>query len=137
GIKFMLILITEGSLRGGERVKKYGTEFLRNVALLGHGGAGKTSLAEAMLFVSKGINRLGKVDDGTTVMDFDPEYTRRQISINTALVPVEWNNHKVNILDTPGYFDFVGDVVAALTVVDSALMVVCASSGVEVGTEKG
>lgn len=137
GIKFMLIIITLGSLRGGERVKKYGTDFLRNVALLGHGGAGKTSLAEAMLFVSKGINRLGKVDDGTTVMDFDPEETRRQISINTALAPIEWNNHKVNVLDTPGYFDFVGDVVAALTVVDSALMVVCASSGVEVGTEKG
>lgn len=118
-------------------MKKYGTDFLRNVALVGHGGAGKTSLAEAMLFVAKGINRLGKVDDGTTVMDFDPEETRRQISINTALAPVEWKDHKINVLDTPGYFDFVGDVIAALTVVDSALMVVCASSGVEVGTEKG
>jgi elongation factor G len=118
-------------------VKKYGTDFLRNVALLGHGGAGKTSLAEAMLFVAKGINRLGRVDDGTTVMDFDPEETRRQISINTSLAPVEWKEHKINVLDTPGYFDFVGDVVAALTVADSALMVVCASSGVEVGTEKG
>ena len=117
-------------------MKEYGTEFLRNVALVGHGGAGKTSLAEAMLFVSKGINRLGKVDDGTTVMDFDPEETRRQISINTALAPAEWKNHKINILDTPGYFDFVGDVIAALTVADSALVVVCASSGVEVGTEK-
>lgn len=118
-------------------MKKYGTDFLRNVALLGHGGAGKTSLAEAMLFVAKGINRLGRVDDGTTVMDFDPEETRRQISINTSLAPVEWKEHKINVLDTPGYFDFVGDVVAALTVADSALMVVCASSGVEVGTEKG
>lgn len=117
-------------------MKEYGTEFLRNVALVGHGGAGKTSLAEAMLFVAKGINRLGKVDDGTTVMDFDPEETRRQISINTALAPAEWKDHKINILDTPGYFDFVGDVVAALTVADSALLVVCASSGVEVGTEK-
>jgi len=117
-------------------VKEYGTEFLRNVALLGHGGTGKTSLAEAMLFVAKAINRLGRVDDGTTVMDFDPEETRRQISINTALAPAEWKNHKINILDTPGYFDFVGDVIAALTVADSALVVVCASSGVEVGTEK-
>lgn len=117
-------------------MKEYGTEFLRNVALLGHGGAGKTSLAEAMLYVAKGINRLGKVDDGTTVMDFDPEETRRQISINTALAPAEWKNHKVNILDAPGYFDFVGDVIAALTVADSSLLVVCASSGVEVGTEK-
>ncbi|HKM42532.1 MAG TPA: elongation factor G [Limnochordia bacterium] len=117
-------------------MKEYGTEFLRNVALVGHGGAGKTSLAEAMLFVAKGINRLGRVDDGTTVMDFEAEETRRQISINTALAPAEWKNHKVNILDTPGYFDFVGDVVAALTVADSSLLVVCASSGVEVGTEK-
>ncbi|NMB19506.1 MAG: elongation factor G [Firmicutes bacterium] len=117
-------------------MKEYGTEFLRNVALLGHGGAGKTSLAEAMLFVAKGINRLGRVDDGTTVMDFEAEETRRQISINTALAPAEWKNHKINILDTPGYFDFVGDVIAALTVADAGLLVVCASSGVEVGTEK-
>lgn len=118
-------------------MKEYGTEFLRNVALVGHGGAGKTSLAEAMLFVSKGISRLGRVDDGTALMDFDPEETRRQISINTALAPAEWKNHKINILDTPGYFDFVGDVIAALSVADSGLLVVCASSGVEVGTEKG
>ncbi len=118
-------------------MKEYGTEFLRNVALVGHGGSGKTSLAEAMLFVAKGINRLGRVDDGTALMDFDPEETRRQISINTSLAPAEWKNHKINILDTPGYFDFVGDVVTALTVADSGLLVVCASSGVEVGTEKG
>jgi elongation factor G len=118
-------------------VKEYATEFLRNVALVGHGGTGKTSLAEAMLFVAKAINRLGRVDDGTTVLDFDPEETRRQISINTAQAPAEWKNHKINILDTPGYFDFVGDVIAALTVADSGLLVVCASSGVEVGTEKG
>ncbi|HPT82575.1 MAG TPA: elongation factor G [Limnochordia bacterium] len=117
-------------------MKEYGTEFLRNVALVGHGGTGKTSLAEAMLFVSKAVNRLGKVTDGTTVMDFDPEEVRRQISINTALAPAEWKNHKINIIDTPGYFDFVGDVIAGLTVADAALLVVCASSGVEVGTEK-
>lgn len=118
-------------------MKKYGTEFLRNLALIGHGGAGKTSLAEAMLFVSQGINRLGKVDDGNTTMDFDPEETRRHISINTSLAPAEWKDHKINIVDAPGYFDFIGDVIAALRVVDSALMVVCASSGVEVGTETG
>ncbi len=88
-------------------------------------------------FVAKGINRLGRVDDGNTVLDFDPEETRRHISINTALAPVEWKNHKINVLDTPGYFDFVGDVIAGLTVADSALLVVCASNGgVEVGTEK-
>ncbi len=107
------------------------------MAFVGHGGTGKTSLAEAMLFVAKGINRLGRVDDGNTVLDFDPEETRRHISINTALAPVEWKNHKINVLDTPGYFDFVGDVIAGLTVADSALLVVCASNGgVEVGTEK-
>src|SRR5690554_40707 len=89
-----------------------------------------------MLFVAKGINRLGRVDDGTSIMDFDPEETRRGITINTSLAPVEWKDNKINILDTPGYFDFVGDVIAAVTVADSALLVVCASSGVEVGTEK-
>lgn len=118
-------------------MKNYGTEFLRNVALVSHGGAGKTSLAEAMLFVGKSISRLGSVDEGTTTMDYDPEETRRQISINASMAPVEWKNHKINLLDTPGYFDFAGDVIASLTVSDSALLVVCASSGVEVGTEKG
>jgi len=103
---------------------------------MAHGGAGKTSLAEAMLFAAKATTRLGRVDDGTSILDYDPEEVRRQISINTALAPVEWNNTKVNILDTPGYFDFVGDVIAATHVADSALIVVCASSGVEVGTEK-
>ncbi|NLM39650.1 MAG: elongation factor G [Firmicutes bacterium] len=117
-------------------MKNYGAEFLRNVALMAHGGAGKTSLAEAMLFASKATSRLGRVDDGTSIMDYDPEEVRRQISINTSLAPIEWKNHKVNILDTPGYFDFAGDVVAAARVADSALIVVCASSGVEVGTEK-
>src|SRR5690554_3100582 len=90
-----------------------------------------------MLYVAKAINRLGRVDDGTATLDFEAEETRRQISINTAQAPAEWNNHRINILDTPGYFDFVGDVIAALTVADSGLLVVCASSGVEVGAEKG
>ena len=117
-------------------MKNYGAEFLRNVALMAHGGAGKTSLAEAMLFASKATSRLGRVDDGTSIMDYDPEEVRRQISINTSLAPIEWKNHKVNVLDTPGYFDFAGDVVAAARVADSALIIACASSGVEVGTEK-
>jgi elongation factor G len=89
-----------------------------------------------MLFAAKATSRLGRVDDGTSVMDYDPEEVRRQISINTSLAPVEWNNHKINVLDTPGYFDFAGDVVAASRVADSALIIACASSGVEVGTEK-
>ncbi|HHT72582.1 MAG TPA: elongation factor G [Firmicutes bacterium] len=117
-------------------MKNYGAQFLRNVALMSHGGAGKTSLAEAMLFTVKATSRLGRVDDGTSILDYDPEEVRRQITINTAIAPIEWNNHKINVLDTPGYFDFVGEVIAAGRVADSALIVVCASSGVEVGTEK-
>jgi elongation factor G len=117
-------------------VKNYSIDKLRNVALVSHSGAGKTSLAEAMLFVSKGINRLGRVDDGTSTLDYDPEEVKRQISINLSMAPIEWKDHKINILDTPGYFDFVGDVTAALRVADTALIVVCASAGVEVGTEK-
>ncbi len=117
-------------------MKNYGAQFLRNVALMSHGGAGKTSLAEAMLFTVKATSRLGRVDDGTSILDYDPEEVRRQITINTAIAPIEWSNHKINVLDTPGYFDFVGEVIAAGRVADSALIVVCASSGVEVGTEK-
>lgn len=117
-------------------MKKYETDQLRNVAFVSHSGAGKTSLAEAMLYVSKATNRLGKVDDGTSILDYGPEEIKRNISINLSTAPCEWNNHKINILDSPGYFDFVGDVIASLRVADGALMVVCASSGVEVGTEK-
>ena len=117
-------------------MKDYSIDSLRNIALVSHSGAGKTSLAEAMLYVSKGINRLGRVDDGTSTLDYDPEEIKRQISIDLALAPVEWNDHKINILDAPGYFDFVGDMIAALRVADGAVIVVCASSGVEVGTEK-
>ena len=88
-----------------------------------------------MLFVSKGINRLGRVDDGTSSLDYDSEI-KRKISINLSMAPVEWKDHKINVLDTPGYFDFVGDVTASLRVADGAVIVVCASAGVEVGTEK-
>ncbi|MDI9419609.1 MAG: elongation factor G [Firmicutes bacterium] len=117
-------------------MKDYSIDRLRNIAFVSHSGAGKTSLAEAMLYVSKGINRLGRVDDGTSTLDYDQEEIKRQISIDLALAPVEWNEHKINILDAPGYFDFVGDMIAALRVADGAVIVVCASSGVEVGTEK-
>ncbi|NLY11886.1 MAG: elongation factor G [Firmicutes bacterium] len=117
-------------------MKTYPTDSLRNVALLSHSGAGKTSLAEAMLFLAKMTNRLGKVDDGTSILDYDPEEVKRSISINLATAPIEWKNHKINVLDTPGYFDFAGDAIASVRVADSALLVVCASSGLEVGTEK-
>ncbi len=116
-------------------MKEYHTNQLRNVVLLGHGSAGKTSLAEAMLFASGAINRMGRVEDGTTVADFDEEETRRHISLNLALVPVEWEGSKINVLDTPGYTDFVGEVKSAVRVADLALILVDAVSGVEVGTE--
>ena len=116
-------------------MKDYATGQLRNVVLLGHGSAGKTSLAEAMLFTSGAINRMGGVEDGTTVADFDEEEVRRHISLNLAVVLVEWEGCKVNVLDTPGYTDFVGEVKSAVRVADLALILVDAVSGVEVGTE--
>lgn len=117
-------------------MKNYTTEQIRNVALISHGGAGKTSLAEAMLYTSGAITRLGKVEAGTTTTDFDPEEVKRQITINTSLAPVEWAGTKINLLDTPGYFDFIGDVAGAMRVADAAVVVVSAISGVKVGTEK-
>jgi elongation factor G len=116
-------------------VKTFPTAKIRNVALVGHGGAGKTSLAEALLFSAGAINRLGKVEDGTTVCDFDPEEQRRGISVSLSLAPFELDGHKVNLLDAPGYADFVGDVSAALQAADLALFVVSAVEGVEVQTE--
>jgi len=116
-------------------MKEYATEKLRNVVLLGHGSAGKTSLAEALAFTSGAINRMGEVENGTTVADFDEEETRRHISLNLALVPVEWESCKINVLDTPGYTDFVGEVKSAIRVADLALILVDGVSGVEVGTE--
>jgi len=116
-------------------MKDYQTEHLRNVVLLGHGSSGKTSLAEAMLYSSGVINRMGRVEEGTTVSDYDEEERQRHISLNLALVPVEWQGHKVNILDTPGYTDFVGEVKSSVRVADAALVVVDAVSGIEVGTE--
>ena len=116
-------------------MENYQSEQIRNVILLSHNGAGKTSLSEAMLFQTKATTRLGKVDDGTTTSDYDPEEVRRKISLNTSLLPLEWNKTKINILDAPGYADFVGEVKAALRVAEGAVVVVCATSGVEVGTE--
>ena len=111
------------------------TSKLRNVALVGHGGAGKTSLAEALLFTAGAIPRLGRVEDHNTTCDFDPEEQRRRISVSLALAPFEHDGHKVNVIDTPGYADFIGDVAAALQAADLALFVVSAVEGVEVQTE--
>ncbi|HSJ58981.1 MAG TPA: elongation factor G [Anaerolineae bacterium] len=114
----------------------YKSDRLRNVVLLGHGGAGKTSLAEAMLFDCGAVTRLGRVDEGTSVSDYDEEERRRRMSINSSLIPCEWKEHKLNVLDTPGYMDFVGEVVGASRVADSAIVVVDAAGGVQVGTEQ-
>ena len=116
-------------------MKDFKTEDIRNVALVGHGSTGKTSLAEAMLFSSGAVGRLGRVDEGTTVSDFDPDENKRKISINLSLLPCEWKGKKLNIIDTPGYADFVGEMKTGLRAADAAIVVVCAASGVEVGTE--
>ena len=116
-------------------MKDYPTTALRNVALLGHGSSGKTSLSEAMLFTSGAITRQGRVEDGSTVSDFDEEEIRRHISLVTALLPVEWQDHKINVLDTPGFTDFAGEVKGAVRVVEAALVLVDSVAGVEVGTE--
>ena len=116
-------------------MKAYKADAIRNIALAGHGGCGKTSVAEAILFDAAAIDRLGKVDDGSSTSDYDPDEQKRKISINAAIAPVEWKGIKINFIDTPGYADFVGDVKSALRVVDGAVIVVCAVSGIEVGTE--
>ncbi|RME37744.1 MAG: elongation factor G, partial [Thermoflexia bacterium] len=116
-------------------MKEYATHQLRNLVLLGHGSSGKTSLAEAMLFTSGAINRMGRVEDGTTVSDFDEEEIRRRISLSLTLIPVEWGGCKLNVLDTPGYLDFIGEVISGIRVADLALVLIDAVGGVEVGTE--
>jgi len=116
-------------------VARHPVDKIRNVALISHGGAGKTSLAEEMLFAAGATKRRGRVDEGNSILDFDPEEVERNISINTSMAPCQWKDHKINIMDTPGYFDFVGEVRATLRVSDTALVVIDAVSGVEVGTE--
>ncbi|MEO8456192.1 MAG: elongation factor G [Chloroflexota bacterium] len=116
-------------------MKDYPPDKIRNVALAGHGGTGKTSLAEAMLFASGATTRLGKVEEGTTVSDWDPDEHKRQFSLTVSIVPLEWNGHKINLIDTPGYMDFMGEVKCGLRAAETVLIVVDAVSGVQVGTE--
>lgn len=116
-------------------MKVYRAEQIRNVALISHVGAGKTSLVDAALYDSGAVTRQGKVDDGSSVSDFDPDELKRRMSLNAKVLPVEWKNTKINFIDTPGYADFVGEVKAGLRVADAALVVVTAEKGVEVGTE--
>ena len=115
----------------------YTANDIRNICLLGHGGDGKSALCESMLFTTKAITRLGKRADGTTVSDFDDEEKKRQYSISTSVIPVEYNKCKINVLDNPGYFDFAGQIVQSLRVADAGLICVTAKSGIGVGTEKG
>ena len=114
----------------------YRTDRIRNVVLLGHGGSGKTTLAEAMAYLAGMTNRLGRVEDGNTVSDFDKEEIKRHFSISTTLIPVPWDKVKINVLDTPGYFDFVGEVEEAVSAADAAIIVVSGKAGVQVGTQK-
>lgn len=117
-------------------MKYYKTGDIRNITLVGHGGDGKTTLAEAMLFDSGAIDRQCKTEDGNTVMDFDPEEIKRRISISSAVAPVEWKGTKINIIDTPGYFDFIGDAASGYYLADSALILISGLSGLSVGAEK-
>ena len=112
------------------------TDKIRNVVILGHGGCGKTSLVEAMSYLAGDISRMGKVEDGNTISDYDKEEIKRQFSIQTSVVPIVWGDTKINFLDTPGYFDFVGEVEEAVSVADAAIIVVSGKNGIEVGTKK-
>lgn len=117
-------------------MKGYSSDKIRNVVLLGHGGCGKTTFLEAALLATKVINRLGKVEDGNTVSDYDKMEIEKKYSINTTMVPVEYNGYKYNFLDTPGFFDFVGEVDSAMSTVSAAIIMVDASEGIQVGTQK-
>ena len=116
-------------------MKSYPTEDIRNIVLVGHGGSGKTSVAEALLFRSGAITRMGKITEGNTVCDFDEEEIRKGISVSTALAPVEWDGHKINVLDTPGYADFTNEMRSAMRVADLAVFVVSGVEGLEVQTQ--
>ena len=117
-------------------MKVYTTDKIRNVVLLGHGGCGKTSLAEAMAYLAGLTNRMGTVADGNTISDYDKEETRRHFSIHTSVIPIPWGDVKVNILDTPGYFDFIGDAEEAVSAADAAIIVVSGKAGIESGTKR-
>jgi len=123
-------------IRGkGFVMKEYTTEFLRNIVLVSHGSAGKTTLAEAFLHFTGATTRLGKIEDGTTVSDYDEDEVRRKLSLYTSVLPVEFRDHKINTLDAPGYTDFVGEMISAMSVADGAVVLVDSVAGVEVGTE--
>ena len=113
------------------------TKNIRNICLLGHGSSGKTSIAEAMLYIGGETDRLGKTTDGNTVCDYDAEEIKRGFSLSTTIAPVTWKDIKINIIDTPGYLDFSGEVMQGIRVADSAIIAVDGKAGIEVGTELG
>jgi elongation factor G len=117
-------------------MQESGLDKIRNVVLLSHAGAGKTSTAEAVLFAAGAVKRLGKVDDGSSTSDYDPDEVKRKISINLSLLPCQWQEVKINLLDAPGYADFVSEVIAGMRVSEGAVIVISAASGVEVGSEQ-
>ncbi|MCY6960493.1 elongation factor G [Clostridium brassicae] len=117
-------------------MRQYKTQDLRNIGFIGHSGSGKTTLAEAILYYTKNIDRFGKVEEGNTISDYDLEEKKRKISISTSILPCEWNNIKINMVDIPGYFDFIGEMIEGLSAVDMALITVSGRSGIQVGTEK-
>src|SRR5436190_11528862 len=116
-------------------MKTYAPATIKNLGLFGHGGAGKTSLVEALLFRTGAVTRLGRVDDGSATTDYDPDEVKRKMSVSAALAPVEWQDAKINLVDAPGYADFMGEVIEAMRVVEAALIVVDAVAGVQVGTD--
>ena len=117
-------------------MKPYKCKNIRNIALAGHGGSGKTSLAESLMYVSGGLDRMGKVADGSTVCDFDPDEIKRKISLNAALAYAEWKDVKINIIDTPGQFDFAGEMLEGIRAAESVIITLPAKDGVQVGTIK-
>ena len=117
-------------------MKQYDAKKILNIALAGHSGAGKTSVAESIIYLAGLSDRIGKIADGNTVLDYDPEEIKRKASVITAVAPIEWKNTKMNFIDTPGLFDFEGGVREGMRAADSALIVVSGKNGVDVGTEK-
>ena len=116
-------------------MKEYNPDAIRNIALIGHGGSGKTSISEILLYNAGEINRIGKIEEGNTISDFSANEIERQISIAATPLHFEWKNVKINLIDTPGYSDFIGQVIGSLHVVDLAVAVIKSAEGVEVGTE--
>ena len=113
---------------------KINAENIHNVLLMGHGGSGKTMLGESMLYAAKHTSRIGKIEDGTTISDYEPEEQKRQTSVQTTILPTIWKDHKINLIDTPGYADFRGEVISGLRVAESAIIVISAAAGIETGT---